>query len=240
MKCIAIDDEPLALKLLASYCSQVPSIRLLGAYTDPVEGFTCIRSMKPDLLFLDIRMPDISGINIVRALDRDTLIVFTTAHREYAVEGFELDVVDYLLKPFDFERFLKAYSKAEERFLSARKEPVPPTAGNSKTVSFKYNYRNVQLPLHSILYIEAFDNYIKIVTPDKTWMPVMTLKAIEGLLSASGFVRVHKSFVVAVNKIKSFSSEKVTTDRKQIPVGRRYRREFLEKMEAEKQGNALQ
>jgi DNA-binding LytR/AlgR family response regulator len=238
MRCIAIDDEPLALKLLADYCSRVPSIRLLGTYTDPVEGFMYIRSMKPDLLFLDIRMPDISGIGIARALDEDTMVIFTTAHREYAFEGFELDVVDYLLKPFDFERFLKAYSKTEERFPAARKKSVPEDRDNGKTLSFKYNYQNVQLPLHAILYIEAFDNYIKIVTPDRTYMPVMTLKAIESLLSASGFVRVHKSFVVAVDKIKSFGSEKVVTDRRQIPVGRRYRREFLEKMAANHLRNA--
>ncbi|MDR1602095.1 MAG: LytTR family DNA-binding domain-containing protein [Tannerella sp.] len=230
MRCIAIDDEPLALKLLANYCSRVPSIHLLGAYTDPVEGFMYIRSMKPDLLFLDIRMPDISGISIAQALDEGTMVIFTTAHREYAVEGFELDAVDYLLKPFDFERFLKAYSRTEERFLSARKKSVPEYGDDDRTLSFKHNYQNVQLPLHSILYIEAFDNYTKIVTPDRTYMPVMTLKAIEGLLSASGFIRVHKSFIVAVSKIKSFSSEKVITDCRQIPVGRRYRREFLEKM----------
>jgi DNA-binding LytR/AlgR family response regulator len=230
MRCIAIDDEPLALKLLTDYCSRVPSICLLGAYTDPVEGFMYIRSMKPDLLFLDIRMPDISGIRIAQALDRDTMVIFTTAHREYAVEGFELDAVDYLLKPFDFERFLKAYAKTEERFLSAGKKSVSEYKNDSKTISFKYNYQNVQLPLHSILYIEAFNNYIKIVTPDKTYMPVMTLKTIESLLSASGFIRIHKSFIVSISKIKSFNSEKAVTDRKQIPVGRSYRREFLDRM----------
>jgi DNA-binding LytR/AlgR family response regulator len=236
---MAIDDEPLALKLLRDYCSRVPSIRLLGAYTDPVEGFTCIRSMKPDLLFLDIHMPDISGIHIARALEKETMVIFTTAHRQYAVEGFELDVVDYLLKPFNFERFLKAYSKTEERFLSAGKKPVPESGSDDRILSFKYNYQHVQLPLHAILYIEAFDNYIKIVTPGKTYMPIMTLKAIESLLAASGFIRVHKSFIVAVSKIKSFNSEKVITDRKQIPIGRRYRREFLEKMASSQFPNAV-
>jgi DNA-binding LytR/AlgR family response regulator len=237
MRCIAIDDEPLALKLLDNYCSRIPSLRLLGAYTDPVEGFMYIRSMKPDLLFLDIRMPDISGIRIAEGLDEDTMVIFTTAHREYAVEGFDLDVVDYLLKPFDFERFLKACAKAEERFLATHKKSVPETGNGGKIISFKYNYQNVQLPLHNISYIEAFDNYIKIVTPTKTYMPVMTLKAIEGMLSSSGFIRIHKSFIVAVSKIKSFNSEKVITDRCPIPVGRRYRKEFLDKMKAAKREN---
>jgi DNA-binding LytR/AlgR family response regulator len=232
MKCIAIDDEPLALKLLTHYCSQTPSIQLLGAYSDPLEGISYIRSMQPDLVFLDIRMPDISGINIAQVLEKDTLVIFTTAHKEYAVEGFELDVVDYLLKPFGFERFLKACNKAEERFLLSKKKKSPEQTSEGKTFSFKYNYQNMQLAFHSILYIEAFDNYIRIVTPDKTYMPVMTMKTIENLLPASGFVRVHKSFIVAVSKIKSFNSEQVVTERKKIPVGRHYRRDFLDKMEA--------
>ncbi|MDR1343316.1 MAG: LytTR family DNA-binding domain-containing protein [Prevotellaceae bacterium] len=237
MKCIAIDDEPLALKLLAEYCGRVPSIRLLGAYTDPLDGIAYIRTMKPDLVFLDIRMPDISGVSIAQDLDKDTLIIFTTAHREYAVEGFDLDVVDYLLKPFDFERFLKAYSKAEERFTALQKLNLR-HAGSDKTVSFKCSYQRVQLPLHSILYIEACDNFIKVVTPDKTYTPHMRLKAMENLLSASGFIRVHKSFIVAASKIRSFSSEKVITDRKHIPVGRHYHKEFLSKMASAKQSIA--
>ncbi|MDR2621164.1 MAG: LytTR family DNA-binding domain-containing protein [Dysgonamonadaceae bacterium] len=237
MKCIAIDDEPPALKLLAHYCSRVPSIQLLGACTDPLEGISYIRSMQPDLVFLDVRMPDISGIHIAQILEKDTLVIFTTAHREYAVDGFELDVVDYLLKPFDFERFLKAYNKAEERFLSSKKKTGTGQAADDKTIAFKYNYRNVQLPLHSILYIEAFDNYIKIVTPDKMYMPVMTMKTIQEFLPEPEFLRVHKSFIVSVGKIKSFNNAQVVTERKKIPVGRHYRRDFLEKIEGLKRNN---
>jgi DNA-binding LytR/AlgR family response regulator len=234
MKCIAIDDEPLALKLLMHYCSRVPSIRLLGAYTDPLEGISYIRSMQPDLIFLDIRMPDISGINIAQVLDNGTLIIFTTAYKEYAVEGFELDVVDYLLKPFDFERFLKAYNKAEQRFLLSQKTPAPELIPDDSTISFKCNYQNIRLPLHSILYIEACNNYIKIVTSDNIYMSAMTMKTIRELLPAAGFIRVHKSFIVAVSKIKSFNCEKAITGRKHIPIGRSYRKDFLEQMETMK------
>ena len=234
MKCIAIDDEPLALRLLTHYCNQVPSIQLLGAYTDPLEGFAYIRSMQPDLVFLDIRMPDISGINMAQALEKEMLIIFTTAHREYAVEGFELDAVDYLLKPFRFERFLKAYAKAEERFLSSLKKNDSEQAPGGKIISFRYNYQHVQLPLHSILHIEAFDNCIKIVTPDKIYMPVMTMKAIQHLLPETEFIRVHKSFIIAVSKIKSFNSKEIITNWKKIPVGRSYREHFLNQMKAMK------
>jgi DNA-binding LytR/AlgR family response regulator len=236
MKCIAIDDEPLALKLLTHYCSQIPSIQLLGAYTDSLEGISYIRSMQPDLIFLDIRMPDISGINIAQVLDNDTLIIFTTAHKEYAVEGFELDVVDYLLKPFSFERFLKAYSKAEQRFRLSLKPSVLEAVSDNNTIVFKYNYQNIRLPLHSILYIEACNNFIKIVSPDKIYMPTMTMKTIRELLPKTEFIRIHKSFIVAVSKIKSFNCEQVVTNRKQIPVGRSYRKDFLEQMEVLKRG----
>ncbi|MDR2040952.1 MAG: LytTR family DNA-binding domain-containing protein [Tannerella sp.] len=237
MRCIAIDDEPLALKLLAYYCSQTPSLQLLGAYTDPLDSIAYIRSMQPDLIFLDIHMPDISGIHIAQALEKDMLVIFTTAHREYAVDGFDLDVVDYLLKPFDFERFLKACDKAEQRFRSSLKASVPQQATQSKTISIKYNYQTIQLPLHSILYIETCDNYIRIITPDKIYMPVMTMKTILNLLPEAEFVRVHKSFAVAVDKIRSFNSTQVVTDRKKIPVGRSYRKDFLQKMEAKKRRN---
>jgi len=235
MRCIAIDDEPLALKLLTHYCNQVPSIQLLGAYTNPLEGLSYIRSMQPDLIFLDIRMPDISGFNIAQNLGSDKLIIFTTAHKEYAVDSFELDVVDYLLKPFSFDRFLKAYTKAEDRFLSSQKKSDTEQVHDGKTLSFKYNYQNTQLPLRSILYIEAFDNYIKIVTPDKTFMPVMTMKKIQCLLPEDEFIRVHKSFIVAVNKIKSFNSEQAITNCRKIPIGRSYRKIFLNQMQSIKQ-----
>ncbi|OAV64952.1 putative transcriptional regulatory protein YehT [Bacteroidales bacterium Barb6] len=229
MRCIAIDDEPLALKLLTRYCSKVPSINLAGAYSDPVEGLGYIKILEPDLIFLDIHMPDLSGIQIANSLNKKPLVIFTTAYEQYAVRGFELDVVDYLLKPFDFERFLKAYGKAEERFQSSlTKLTTEPNA--DEIISFKCNYQSVHLPLHSILYIEAFDNYIKIVTPTKTYMPVMTMKNIQKLLPEERFIRIHNSYIVPVDKIKSFSREKVTTDKIQIPIGRAYSKEFLKKM----------
>ena len=230
MRCIAIDDEPLALKTLCHYCDQVPSIRLLGAYTDPLEGLSYTYSMQPDLLFLDIRMPELSGIDIVNALRKDTLVIFSTAHKEYAVEGFELNVVDFLLKPFSFDRFMKAYSKAEERFQMSLNKTVNEQSTPDESIIFRCNYQIIQLPLRDIMYIEAFDNYIKIVTQNKTYMPVMTMKSILKLLPESGFVRVHKSFIIPLSRIKSFNHEIVVTDKIQAPVGRTFQKDFLEKM----------
>lgn len=145
MKCIAIDDGPPALKLLEHYCSRLPSVQLLGAYTDPVEGISYIRSMQPDLVFLDIRMPDISCVDMAQMPEKDTLVIFTTAHREYAVDGFELDAVDYLLKPFGFERFLKACEKAEERLLSSQKKEQSGAGGRQHDRFFQ-----VQLPKRAV------------------------------------------------------------------------------------------
>jgi DNA-binding LytR/AlgR family response regulator len=230
MRCIAIDDEPLGLKILSRYCDQVPSLHLLGAYTDPLDGLSYIRAMQPDLLFLDIRMPDISGIDLAKALKKDALIIFTTAYREYAVEGFELDVVDYLLKPFDFQRFLTACTKAEERFEMSHRKTASEQPSPDGILAFRCNYRNIQLPLNDILYIEAFDNYVKIITPAKTYMPVMTMKNMANLLPVADFIRVHKSFIIPVARIKSFNHEMVVTDKIQIPLGRTFQKDFLEKM----------
>jgi DNA-binding LytR/AlgR family response regulator len=236
MKCIAIDDEPLALKIIEQYCDRVPSLRLLGAYIDPLEGLSYIRSLQPDLLFLDIRMPDISGIDLAGALKKDALIIFTTAYREYAVEGFELNVVDYLLKPFGFDRFLTACEKAEERFRQSLKKPVSELPSPENILTLRCNYRIIQLPLNDILYIEAFDNYVKVITSNKVYMPVMTLKNMLSLLPESGFVRVHKSFIIPIAKIKSYIHETVVTDRIQAPVGRTFRKDFFERMNTFKAG----
>jgi DNA-binding LytR/AlgR family response regulator len=236
MRCIAVDDEPLALKIIGQYCDRVPSLRLLGAYTDPLESLSYIRSMEPDLLFLDIRMPDISGVDLAGVVKEDALIVFTTAYREYAVEGFELNIVDYLLKPFGFDRFLTACDKAKERLLQSSRKVVREEPAAGEMLIFRCNYQNVQLPVNNILYIEAFDNYIKIVTENRTYMPMMTLKSMLALLPESGFIRVHKSFIIPVARIKSFNRETVMTDSIQVPVGRTFRKDFFEMMNIFKEG----
>ncbi|MDR2057708.1 MAG: LytTR family DNA-binding domain-containing protein [Dysgonamonadaceae bacterium] len=236
IRCIAIDDEPLALKLLTRYCHKAPFIQLIGAYTDSIKGLSCVKSMDPDLIFLDIHMPDLSGMQIANALNKNILVIFTTAYKQYAVEGFDLDVVDYLLKPFDFERFLKACTKAEERIKSSLVKSTMEQNGFNELFTFKYKYQQVQLPLRSILYIEAFDNYIKIVTPDNTYMPVMTMKSIQKLLPETRFIRVHNSYIVPIDKIKSFNKGKVMLDKIQIPIGRTYGKTFFKKMNSVEEG----
>ncbi|MDR2498627.1 MAG: response regulator transcription factor [Tannerellaceae bacterium] len=230
MKCIAIDDEPLALKILSHYCERTPSIRLLGAYTDPLDGLLHVRSMQPELLFLDIRMPELSGIDIVNALGKELMVIFTTAHREYAVEGFELNVVDYLLKPFGFDRFLMAYAKAADRLRASQQKAAAEEHNPGAMLKFRCDYQNVRLPLSDILYIEGCNNYVKIICSNKTYMPVMTMKRLLNLLPASEFIRVHKSFIIPLCRIKSFNHETVVTEKIRVPLGRTFRKDFLEKM----------
>lgn len=232
MRCIAIDDEPLALKLLAQHCEKIPSIKLLGAYTDPVDALAYIRTLKPDLIFLDIHMPDLSGIEIANVLGKNTMVIFTTAYKEYAVDGFELDVVDFLLKPFDFERFQKAYIKAEERFQSSNKPAKQGTDSDqlNKCIVVRHNYHSVNIPVCSILYIEASNNNIKIFTEKNVYTPVMTMKNIWDLLPKKRFIRVHKSYIVPIDKIKSYNREKVITETIHIPMGRAYYKDFIERI----------
>jgi DNA-binding LytR/AlgR family response regulator len=158
------------------------------------------------------------------------LVIFTTAHREYAVEGFELNVVDYLLKPFGFDRFLAACTKAEERFRMSREKVAPEQSKPDEILMFRCDYQNIRLSTSDVLYIEAFDNYVKIVTPEKTYMPVITMKSMMFLLPETGFIRVHKSFIVPIARIKSFNHEVVVTDKIKIPVGRTYQKDFLNRM----------
>ncbi len=241
IRCVALDDEPLALKLIENYCERVPNIELLGTYSDPFDALTCIRTSQPDLIFLDIQMPDLTGLDIAGVLDKEILVIFTTAYKQYAVEGFNLNVVDYLLKPFDFNRFSAALDKVQDRLriLDDKKTGIPENEGiggqgdmeiQPEYIVFKYNYQNHKLPVHYILYLEAYDNYVKIITQEKIYMPIMTLKNIEQILPEGKFVRVHKSFLVPVEKITSFGSHHVMIGDKELPIGKAYKTEFLKKM----------
>jgi DNA-binding LytR/AlgR family response regulator len=228
MTCIAIDDEPLALRLLTRYCGQASDLQLLGAYTDPLQGLAHVRRAQPELLFLDVHMPDISGLHIAQTLPPQTLIILATAHKEYALEAFDLNVVDYLLKPFSLDRFLAACQKARLRLPQA--DPADPPA-HSPSLTFRANCRTVRLPHADILYIEACNNYVKIVTPAKTYLPALSLKTIQNLLPETHFFRIHKSYIVALAHIRSFSRDQVVTERRALPVGRMYCKCFLERMQ---------
>jgi DNA-binding LytR/AlgR family response regulator len=206
LKCIAIDDEPLALEIIKEYVAKTQGLQLVQTFDDAISGSEFLRSNPADLLFLDINMPDITGLDLARSLQDKPMIIFTTAHRKFAVEGFELEAIDYLLKPISFERFSKAITKATE-YNSYRKRAKTEEARNLFVYS---EYRMIKIDLREIEYIESLEDYIKIhLVNARPVMTLMTLKGILEKLPPDKFKRIHRSYIVAVDKVNSILSRKV-------------------------------
>jgi DNA-binding LytR/AlgR family response regulator len=223
MRCIAIDDEKLVLDLLVDNIRKVPFLDLVRSFRNPLEASETLQSEKIDLIFLDIQMPQISGLQFIRALADPPMIILVTAYQKYALAGYDLNVIDYLLKPVSFERFLKACNKAQELYELKHKD-VP---ANETADHFFVNveYASVKVNLDDILYIEALKDYVKIFT-SKSSRPVITkvsIKSIEEKLPSQLFTRIHKSFVISVNKINSVKRDFVCIGDKEIPIGEVYK-----------------
>lgn len=207
IKCIAIDDEPPALILLKEYIIKCPALQLLHTFDDAITGGEYLRQNPIDLLFIDINMPDITGLDLVRSLDAKPMIVFTTAHKKFAMDGFELDAVDYLLKPISFERFAKAVNKATDYFEYKRKSKTE----EADSLFVYSEYRMVKIALADIEYIESLEDYIRInLTTGKPVMTLLTMKKVLEKLPASKFKRIHRSYIVSADKVKSVLNRKVT------------------------------
>ena len=215
--CIAIDDEPLALQLINEYCSKISFLKLEKTFTNTDEARTWLQQNKVDLLFLDIQMPDINGMQFYKSLAEKPPVIFTTAYKDFAAEGFNVDAVDYLLKPFEYDRFLKACYKANEylEFLSSQELQL-------NSIFVKVNYEIMKINLKDIELIEALDDYIKIYIKPTPVLTLMTLKSIQEKLPSRDFVRVHRSFIVPINRIEKFSKTKLWTAGKLIPIGSSY------------------
>lgn len=220
IKCVAIDDEPLALELIKQYIEKFPTLKLMRSFTDAVSGAEYLRNNTIDLLFIDINMPDITGIDLVRSLQVKPLTIFTTAYKKFAFEGFELEAIDYLLKPIDFERFKKAVNRAVE--FQQYKQNAPKEKDDSLFV--RSEYRMVKIPLHDIEYIESLEDYIKIhIAGQRPVMSLMTLKTVLEKLPAGQFRRIHRSYIVPVNKVKSILNRKVQlSNNVELPVSNNY------------------
>lgn len=217
INCIAIDDEPLALKVIKEYSEKIPFIKLKETFTNPVDAKSYLDQTKTDLVFLDIQMPDCNGIEFYKSLTNKPAVVFTTAYKDFAVEGFNVDALDYLLKPFDYARFLKSVYKANEylEFLSAKDLDF-------SSIFVKVNYELMKINLKDIELIEALDDYIKIHIKPQPVLTLMTLKGIQEKLPQREFIRVHRSYIVPVKKIEKFNRQKITVAGKEIPVGSSY------------------
>jgi DNA-binding LytR/AlgR family response regulator len=231
LNCIAIDDEPSALRIIREFCSKIQSVNMIGTFTNPYDSIYTINNNQVDLIFLDIVMPQVSGLEFLKTLYKPPMVVFTTAFKEYAFEGFENDAVDYLVKPFAFERFLKAVNKAFQ--LSRFKNPV--IAANDEThvipkgfLMVKVEYTTIRVDLIDILYIEGLKDYVKIHTEGKLILTKTTMKNLIEKLPSDSFLRVHKSYIISLVKIDMIENSRIVIGNQRIPIGESYRSSFYE------------
>ena len=229
IKCLVVDDEPPALEVLKKYIANTPFLELTATCINAVEALAVLQQEAIGLLFLDIQMPQILGTDFVRTLKKPPKVIFTTAFRKFAVEGFELDAVDYLLKPISFERFLKAVNKVAGEFT---KNDYPENTENRKSenvdtfIHFRSDRKVLKVALNDILYIESLKDYIKVVTVNKTIITKQPMSAIEEMLPKEMFTRIHRCYIVSLNKIESYTAELIEIAKQELPVSRMYRHEL--------------
>ncbi len=229
ISCLIVDDEPPALDVLKKYIESIPSLQLAGSCSNAVEALAEIQKQPIDLLFLDIQMPQILGTDFIRTLANPPKIIFTTAYRKYAVEGFDLNAVDYLLKPIPFERFLKAVNKIMN--ISIQQTHYQDSSGNNEKIPadsfihFRADRKILKVELDDILYIESLKDYIKVVTRSKTFLTKHSISSLEENLPANAFIRIHRSYIISINKIEFFTNELVGIGKQELPISRMYRHE---------------
>ncbi len=228
IKCIIIEDEPLAAKILSDYILQVPFLELQAVFKDAILAIDYLRDHQTDLIFLDIHLPKLKGIAFLKTLTQPPSVIITTAYHQYAVEGFNLNVKDYLLKPYDFERFLMAVNKVKTaegaRLTNGEEKQKPNQSSELKDYMFvNVQKKKVKILFSDIVYIESQREYIKIVTTKKEYISKMSTHEIEHLLPANLFKRIHRSFIVSLSKIESYSAEMVEVNGISVPIGRAYR-----------------
>ncbi len=234
-RCLIVDDEPLARDVLRRYFEKLPVLHLVGECSNAIEAFMYLQSNEVDILFLDIRMPELLGTELMQSIKNPPKVIFTTAYKEYAWDGFELDAVDYLLKPIRFDRFLKAVNKAlpdyENVLLS--EDPIEKERKSGvDSIYLRIDRRQVKIILAEILYIEGAKDYVKIFTVDKMHLVRQTITSIEDIVNKNEFVRIHRSFIVPIDKIKSYTHELVEINKKELPIGKFYLNHFLKMMDS--------
>jgi DNA-binding LytR/AlgR family response regulator len=229
IRCLIIDDEPLAQRIVERYIQEIPTLELVQKCDNALDAIEILKEKKIDLIFLDINMPKLTGLEFLRILKHPPLVIITTAYAEFAIQGYELDVVDYLMKPFGMERFLKAIQKVQdilkprEHFLSAK------TSGESQEDQYifvKSSKKTYRISLNDIHYIEALGDYVKIYTTDRMIISYHSMKNLENLLSPKQFPRIHKSFIVSLSKIELIEGNQVKLRDRYIPIGTNFKAEF--------------
>lgn len=234
IKTIIVDDEPHAIAVIENYLNRFQDIELVAKCADGIQAFQLLQQKKIDLVFLDVKMPGLNGTDLLRSLKNPPKVIFTTAYHDYAVEGFDLNAVDYLVKPIPFDRFLKSMDKAYHLFgLNAHQvivETTPRITQNADFIYLKADRKMVKVDVADILWIESSGDYIKVALINKVLISKQKISVLEELLPDNHFVRVHRSFIVALSKIESYNSIRVEINGKEIPIGRNYKNDAFKRI----------
>ncbi|WP_394773820.1 LytR/AlgR family response regulator transcription factor [Flavobacterium sp.] len=236
MKCVIIDDEPLAVELLEDFVGKVDSLELISTFNNAIDAVSFINQNNVDLIFLDIQMPHFSGIDFLNTIEKKPLVIFTTAYSDYAVEGFNLGAVDYLVKPIPFHRFLKSVVRAQQVLnpavnVQAISESTTAPELEQDFMFVRAEYENVKMNFADILFIEGLKDYVKIYTTDnKFTLTLISLIKLENLLSSKGFSRIHRSYIINIKHVKSIQKNKVLISDKRIPISESYKNSFFERI----------
>ncbi|WP_194777778.1 LytR/AlgR family response regulator transcription factor [Pararhodonellum marinum] len=228
LKTIIVEDEPLAREGLASYIREVAYLELCDSCENALLAYEALKTHEPDLIFLDIQMPKLTGIDFLKTLSHAPLVIFTTAYPNYALQGFDLDVVDYLVKPYPFDRFLKAVNKARE--LHELKNGALANTPSKTFIFVKTDQKFEKINFSEILFVEGMENYVKIHTLKASYVTMMTLKNIEAILPTENFIRTHKSYLVAIPKINAIVGNELLIENTKIPISRQKRQEVLDRL----------
>lgn len=221
IKCIIIDDEPLAAEVIQTHLKEFPNMELLNTFTNALESLNIIETGGVDVVFIDINMPKMNGLDFIKSLDKSPYFIITTAYREYAVESFDLDVLDYLVKPVPFTRFLKSINKISQKFIKDRSDEVHQTAEKS-FIFLKVDKKLIKIKFEDIYFIESLKDYIKVFTKSGDYLAHKSLSGITEELPSNQFLRLHRSFTVALDKIQALEGNSVLVADKRIPIGRKY------------------
>ena len=222
IKCIIIDDEPLAGEVIATHLKEFSNMQLLGSYTNPLEALSLIESGEVDAVFIDINMPKMNGLDFIKSLDASPYFIITTAYREYAVESFDLDVFDYLVKPVPFTRFLKSINKLSQKMMTEQLTEVTQPSTEKSFIFLKVDKKLIKIKFEDIYFIESLKDYIKVFTKSGDYLAHKSLSGITEELPGNLFLRIHRSFTVALDKIQALEGNSVMVADKRIPIGRKY------------------
>ncbi|WP_407403899.1 LytR/AlgR family response regulator transcription factor [Sodaliphilus sp.] len=229
IKCIIVDDEPLAVELLASYVTKIPFMQLVGKYYNATDALKGVQDTAPDIVFLDIQMPEINGLELSRMIPESARVVFTTAFEQYALDGYRVNALDYLLKPISYANFLEACNKALQWFTMLHGSDSKP-APEPTSIFVKSEYKLLQISLDSITHVEGLKDYVKIHTEESQHpvLSLMNMKAMEHMLPSSRFVRVHRSYIVNKSKIREIERNRLILTSTEVPIGDSYKQAFLD------------